>query len=180
MSGAAGKIPQPGTQSPTPTTGPGTTQTTIAPGTDNTGPGVAVEYGRDPDPWRLPETRGLVAVGATRGACSPRAVAATRRSTYKEPTGPAVATVSLEAGNTYFKPDKVTASPPGIIEIKVKNVESGIHDLVIRDIPGFQVEVSGEGDVASGKVKLAKGKYEFYCTIPGHEEAGMKGTLTVS
>jgi uncharacterized cupredoxin-like copper-binding protein len=101
-------------------------------------------------------------------------------STYTEPKGPPVATVNLEAGNTYFKPDKVTASPPGIIEIKVKNVESGVHDLVIRDIPGFQVEVSGEGDVASGKVKLAKGKYEFYCSIPGHEEAGMKGTLTVS
>jgi uncharacterized cupredoxin-like copper-binding protein len=123
--------------------------------------------------------RGLVAVGALvvlLAACG----GSDSSGTYTEPKGPPVATVSLEAGNTYFKPDKVKASPPGIIEIKVKNVESGVHDLVIRDIPGFQVEVSGEGDVASGKVKLTKGKYEFYCTIPGHREAGMKGTLTVS
>jgi plastocyanin len=100
-------------------------------------------------------------------------------SGYKEPTGPAVATIKLESGNTYFKPDKVTA-PPGIIAISLKNVETGTHDLVIRNVPGFQVEVSGEGDTVTKKVKLARGKYQFYCSVTGHEEAGMKGTLTVS
>jgi len=24
------------------------------------------------------------------------------------------------------------------------------------------------------------GRYEFYCCVPGHEQAGMKGTLVVS
>lgn len=27
---------------------------------------------------------------------------------------------------------------------------------------------------------LAKGVYHFYCSVPGHEDAGMSGTLTVS
>jgi len=27
---------------------------------------------------------------------------------------------------------------------------------------------------------LKKGKYNFYCSVAGHEDAGMKGTLTVS
>jgi plastocyanin len=121
----------------------------------------------------------LVAVGAVAlvlAACGGSDDAGT---SYEEPKGPAVATLDMEAGNTFFKPDKETA-PPGIIDIKLKNIESGIHDLVIRDVPGFQIEVSGEGDTASNKVELEKGKYEFYCTVPGHEEAGMKGTLTVS
>ena len=26
----------------------------------------------------------------------------------------------------------------------------------------------------------AKGTYEYVCTIPGHKEAGMKGTITVT
>jgi plastocyanin len=100
-------------------------------------------------------------------------------SSYKEPAGPPVKTLKVASGNTFFKP-KVLTSPAGVIEITLKNVESGSHDLVIRDVPGFELEVSGEGATASKKVELKKGKYEFYCTIPGHEEAGMKGTLTVS
>jgi plastocyanin len=98
-------------------------------------------------------------------------------SDYVEPKGPAVETVDMQSGNFFFKPDEVE-TPPGIIAIDLKNT-GGLHDLVIRDIPGFQVEVSGDGDENSGKVELKKGKYEFYCSIPGHEEAGMKGTLTV-
>jgi len=29
-------------------------------------------------------------------------------------------------------------------------------------------------------VTLAKGTYHFYCSVPGHEDAGMSGTLIVS
>jgi plastocyanin len=100
-------------------------------------------------------------------------------SAYKEPTGPPVDTLDIQSGNTFFKPSELT-SAPGVVKLDLKNIESGTHDLVIRDIPGFQLEVSGDGSTASGKVKLKSGKYEFYCTIPGHEEAGMKGTITVS
>jgi plastocyanin len=99
-------------------------------------------------------------------------------SAYQEPKGPAVAEVKIESGNIFFKPTKVESTPPGITAITLEN-QSGLHDLVIRDVPGFQIEVSGEGDTVTKKVDLKAGKYEFYCTIPGHEEAGMKGTLTV-
>jgi plastocyanin len=97
---------------------------------------------------------------------------------YKEPTGPAVKTLKLRSGNVWFKPTELE-TPPGIVRIDLHNEESGVHDLVINGIPGFQLEVSGEGSDASGKVDLTKKEYEFYCTIPGHKEAGMKGTITV-
>jgi uncharacterized cupredoxin-like copper-binding protein len=99
---------------------------------------------------------------------------------YKQPTGPAVDTLKVQSGNVYFKPTKLD-SKPGVVQIDLHNQESGVHDLVIRDIAGFQLEVSGEGDNSSGKVALKANKtYEFYCTIPGHKEAGMRGTITVS
>jgi plastocyanin len=50
--------------------------------------------------------------------------------------------------------------------------------------------IKGNGVNAKGKtvtggsdtltVKLKPGTYTFYCPVPGHEAAGMKGTLTVS
>jgi plastocyanin len=35
------------------------------------------------------------------------------------------------------------------------------------------------GKVSTVTVTLKKGTYEYYCPVPGHKEAGMKGTLTV-
>jgi plastocyanin len=45
--------------------------------------------------------------------------------------------------------------------------------------------VNAKGKIISGgsdtlTVKLKPGTYTFYCPVPGHEAAGMKGTLTVS
>jgi plastocyanin len=125
------------------------------------------------------KTRGLVVLGA---ACALLLAACgggdDGGSSYQEPKGPAVSDVKIESGNIFFKPTKVASTPAGITAITLEN-QSGLHDIVIRDVPGFQIEVSGEGDTKTKKVDLAQGQYEFYCTIPGHEEAGMKGTLTV-
>ena len=38
--------------------------------------------------------------------------------------------------------------------------------------------VSG-GDSSDIKVTLKKGTYTFFCSVPGHREAGMEGKITV-
>ena len=54
------------------------------------------------------------------------------------------------------------------------------HDVAIEQ-NGKQIAVSQL--IASGKTSvsadLAPGTYTFLCTVPGHAEAGMEGTLTV-
>ena len=58
--------------------------------------------------------------------------------------------------------------------------ENGIHDLVFTKVPGFDLEVDGTGSQASSKVDLKPGTYAFYCSVTGHRQQGMEGTLTVT
>ena len=69
----------------------------------------------------------------------------------------------------------------GEATIDFKNPQGLSHDVAIEDSSGetvAQTEVIGEGETLA-KANLKPGKYTFYCSVPGHREAGMEGTLTV-
>ncbi len=69
----------------------------------------------------------------------------------------------------------------GEVTVDFKNPQGLSHDVAIEDSKGETVgktEVIGEGET-SETVNLKAGKYTFYCSVPGHREAGMEGTLTV-
>ena len=117
----------------------------------------------------------IVALGIGLSACGG---SSTGEGGYVQPTGTSVASIEIEAGNLYYSRDKVEA-PVGISKIWLKNVESGAHNLVISGVPGFILEVSGEGDQNAKKVELEAGSYDIYCTLPGHRAGGMAGKLIV-
>lgn len=99
-------------------------------------------------------------------------------SSYKQPKGPAQTTVDIKGGNFFFDPKNPEARA-GVDAIKLTS-EGGLHTLVFAGgkVPGFKLQAaSGKSDEL--KVDLKPGKYEFFCDIPGHREAGMDGTLTV-
>ena len=95
---------------------------------------------------------------------------------YSQPTGKPVKTISIQGTSYKFTPSTVTA-PAGILEFKLTS-EDIQHSFRIKNVNGFMIEAAS-GKTATGKVKLSPGKYTFYCDIPGHESAGMEGTLTV-
>ncbi|CAB4982597.1 MAG: hypothetical protein F2877_02305 [Actinobacteria bacterium] len=97
---------------------------------------------------------------------------------YVQPTGPSLASIEIDSGNLFFEPTKVEA-PVGIVKIWLKNTESGSHNLVISGVPGFILEVNGDGDAQAKKVELKAGSFDFYCTLSGHRAAGMQGKLVV-
>jgi plastocyanin len=68
----------------------------------------------------------------------------------------------------------------GKIEFLMKNPSSTQHDIALKD--GGQLgkgPVVGQGGTSRFSATVKAGTYEFFCTVPGHEAAGMKGTLTV-
>lgn len=75
---------------------------------------------------------------------------------------------------------KVATAPAGKLTVESKNAASIPHDIAIE---GAGVKAQGKtvqgGAVSSFSVDLKKGKYQYFCTVSGHREGGMEGTLTV-
>lgn len=90
-------------------------------------------------------------------------------------------TVQLAADPTQIAYDKAAlTSKPGEVTIDFDNPSQISHDVAI--VKGSQ-EIAKSDLIAQSKTSvsadLAAGKYTFFCTVPGHREAGMEGTLTV-
>jgi plastocyanin len=66
---------------------------------------------------------------------------------------------------------------PGQITIKMANKSGTPHDIVI-DGKG-KGEVVQNGGTSKFSADFPAGKYTYYCSVPGHRQAGMQGTLTV-
>jgi plastocyanin len=91
--------------------------------------------------------------------------------------------VSFEAdpgGELAYTSDTATAKA-GKVTVDFSNPQALTHDVQIEDSSGK--EVGGTELIASGSdsatVDLKPGTYTYFCSVPGHREAGMEGTLTV-
>ena len=80
------------------------------------------------------------------------------------------------SGQLAYKFKDATAKA-GKVTLESKNDASVPHNIAVKGGPSGPV-VQG-GGVSKITANLKPGSYEFYCAVPGHEQAGMKGTLTV-
>lgn len=82
-------------------------------------------------------------------------------------------------GQLQFLAPSATAKP-GHVTITMKNTSMTMHDIAIQG-PGANAvgPIVDNGATSSIAVNLKPGKYTFYCSVPGHRQAGMQGTLTV-
>jgi plastocyanin len=91
------------------------------------------------------------------------------------------ATLQLAANPSALAFDQTELSAkPGKVTIDFTNPAAIEHDVAIEK-DGKQIVVSEiitEGKT-SVSAQLDPGTYTFLCTVPGHAEAGMEGTLTV-
>ena len=117
-----------------------------------------------------------VAVAPAPGVSVPAAPAQTQGQAQAPAGGPQA--VKIVASDLKFdqKEIKVAAGQP--VELTLENKGVLEHDLTIQD-PAFKVTAQG-GQTAKGSFTPAReGTYEFFCSIPGHKEAGMAGKLIV-
>ena len=82
-------------------------------------------------------------------------------------------------GQLAYASTRATAEA-GPLTINSRNDASIPHDIALE---GNGVNEKGEtvqdGGVSTIKVDLQPGEYTYFCTLPGHREGGMEGTLAV-
>ncbi|HZD23876.1 MAG TPA: plastocyanin/azurin family copper-binding protein [Acidimicrobiia bacterium] len=70
--------------------------------------------------------------------------------------------------------------PEGEVTFVYEDTGDVTHTLTIEGMEDdFLLKVDHKGDTDEGTIGLPPGTYTLYCTIRGHREQGMEGTLTV-
>lgn len=113
-----------------------------------------------------------LALVALLAACSGGGAAAPTQGTQ---------TVTLNALDTFkYDPNTITGKVGQPIRVVINNKGVLEHSFVIDQ---FSVKLEHIQAGTTGEVTFtptAAGTYTFYCDTPGHKEAGMTGTLTVT
>jgi plastocyanin len=111
---------------------------------------------------------------ATTGTPAPASSPAAR------PTTTTLALAASPEGQLSYNTKQLSAKA-GPVTITMANMSPVEHNVTVAQgstvlgaTPTFQ------GGSRSLSLKLKPGTYTFYCSVPGHRQAGMEGTLTVS
>ena len=78
-----------------------------------------------------------------------------------------------------FVPDTITAKAGEEVEIALTNEGAIEHNMSIDDADVDETLDGGESSSFTFTAPDSPGEYKIYCDIPGHEAAGMVGTLVV-
>lgn len=94
---------------------------------------------------------------------------------------PAAGGNSVEIVATDIAFDQTELTIPADTDVTVTLVNEGFleHDFVVEDTD-FATELAQAQETVEVVVNLPAGDYMYYCSVAGHREAGMEGTLTVS
>jgi plastocyanin len=97
------------------------------------------------------------------------------------PTSEAVDLSAVPDGSFAYEEDSLDA-PPGELTVNFTNPAPIAHDVCLEDSGGEELgcsELVADGDTDVAQFQVEAGEYTFYCSVEGHREGGMEGTLTV-
>jgi plastocyanin len=148
---------------------------TTNPGTSSPGSSATKEPGSSSTPaGTSPAATSTVqsptaSTGTPAPASSPAASATTKLKLAANP-----------AGQLAYDTKQLSAKA-GTVTIEMANMSPIEHDVAVSE----GSKILGQTPVFTGgtksvTLKLKPGTYTFFCTVPGHRQAGMEGTLTVS
>src|SRR5215218_4593001 len=131
------------------------------------------------DVTRVPTMSDAAAQATREAASAPAATPGAEGGTPTTNTTTTTAmTVDVVAQDIFFEPKELTIPANTDVTMNVRNEGAAPHNFSI-DALGISVDIAA-GESKQVVINAPGGEYEFYCNVPGHKEAGMVGTLTVS
>ena len=139
----------------------------------------AVLNARDEQRKRDAEHAEATATPPAGGVQTTTATGTTTTTEAAQGGGETVKVSSPADGSLVFEPSKLTAKA-GSVTIDYDNPSPVDHSIAIEAGGETLDESEIAADAAlSATADLQPGRSVYYCTVPGHREAGMVGTLTV-
>jgi len=130
-----------------------------------------------------PAPRAIALPGPAIAAPAPPAAQA-QAPAQAAPAAQVAGEVKVVATDLKFAPTTLQAKVGQPIKVLLENKGVIEHDIAF---PSMKADKAGLKAVAKAGqtatlefTPTAKGSYEYICTIPGHKEAGMKGTINVA
>ena len=95
--------------------------------------------------------------------------------------GASSVSISTPSGSSLAYNQKSVSAKAGNVTINFDNMQALQHDVTVADSSGKVLGATNlvSSGPATTSVNLQPGTYTFYCSVPGHRDAGMEGTLTV-
>jgi uncharacterized cupredoxin-like copper-binding protein len=129
-------------------------------GTLTVTPGAAAPAGEEPA--ETTEAEGEEVAPAAEGAASGETVA-----------------LEIEAVDIAYDKKELMAPADTEFTIVVTNNGAAPHDFVIENTE-FKTAMLSSGQSETLTITLPSGEYTYFCSVPGHRQAGMEGTLIIT
>lgn len=95
----------------------------------------------------------------------------------RSPVADGARRIEVNARSFEFEPGDITVTAGEDVAIVLRS-EDLLHDFTVDELDAHVAADAGE--TAEGGLRADEpGRYTYYCTVPGHREAGMEGTLIV-
>lgn len=116
---------------------------------------------------------------SSRTSSTPAAPASSSNAPTSPPT-PAVKLAADPSGAPKFNTTSLTANA-GKVALQFTNNSSEDHNVTVASSTGAVLGATPtfHGGTKTLTLNLKPGTYTFYCSVPGHQQAGMQGTLVV-
>lgn len=120
----------------------------------------------------------VLTMTAALAACGDGAPAGGHDHAENSPVVEGAREIEVTGKDLRFTPDELTVAAGEDVTI-VFTAADVTHDFTIPEVD-VHVGADARGTVQGGLRIDEPGTYTYVCTVPGHEDAGMRGTLTVT